>query len=367
VAGRHWSNQLTDDVIALLNDKFVPYAPAWEGLQSGYDWWKAMVKDNAADKYKKGHERTVPGTMLWTVTSAGQTVPANTADRKTGLAGILRQVAHMYAQLPESERKPAQPIADANRPMPAPPVGGLVLTIYDVLLLRGEDGQYHSGSGQRGVPGPQRQSLWLSEAECKSLMPKTPRVGSTTAVPARLVKRIGLFGLRPATCWHVEHFWDPDSVRQGDLKLTVEEVTASGVRMRIHGPILLAKKSSIRTRQDAQVETPPNLEDRYDARVEGVVVYDPQKKRITRWDMVVLGDHVGAFWPNVGAKPSRNFTLEPVVIGFSFDLDRSDYELPPERRRQAPYLLAHTFKGEKRQPFYWDPDQWLEDWNKRKR
>jgi hypothetical protein len=366
VAGRHWSSQLSDEAIALLNEKFVPFAPAWEGGQAGYGWWKAVVKDNFADKYKKGQERQVPGTMLWTVTSAGQTVPAYKATKKGGLADVLRQVAELYAQLPESDRKPAEAITDENRPMPLPPPGSLVLTIYDVPLLSAEDGLC-SGGGSHGVPGPQRQSLWLTEAEWKSLLPENPRAGATTEVPAKLVKRICLFGLRSATAWHVEHFWDPDSVRQGEIKLTTLEATASSVGMRVHGSVLLLKKSGIKTRSNSKIETPPDLEDRYDARLEGQLVYDPHQKKITRWEMVVLGDHQGAYWPNVGGKTICNFTKDPVAIGFSFELDQSDYELPAERRRQAPYLVAHTFKGPQRQIYYWDPDRWEVAWRKQQK
>jgi hypothetical protein len=367
VAGRHWSSQLSDEAIALLNEKFVPFAPAWEGGQAGYDWWKAVVKDNAADKYKKGHERHVPGTMLWTVTSAGETVPASKAVRKKdGLAGMLRQVADMYARLPESQRKPAKAIEDENRPMPLPPKGGLVLTIYDVPLLPAGDG-FCSGGGSRGVPGPQRQSLWLTEAEWKSIVPADPHAGATTEVPAKLVKRICLFGMRPATAWHVEHFWDPDSVRRGEIKLTTLEATASRVRMRVHGSVLLSKKSGIKTRSDSKIDTPPDLEDRYDARLEGLLVYDRRQKKITKWEMVALGGHQGAYWPNVGGKTSCNFTKDPVAIGFAFELDQSDYELPAERRRQAPYLIAHTFKGPHRHVYYWDVEKWEADWKKRQK
>jgi hypothetical protein len=365
VAGRHWSSQLSDDAVALLNEKFVPFAPAWEGGQAGYDWWKGVFKDNFADKFKKGRERTVPGTMLWTVTSAGETVHAGKAVRtKDGLAGQLRQVAEMYAKLPESARKPAKAIEDENRPMPLPPKGGLVLTVYDVPLLPAEGG-FRSGGGSRGVPGPQRQSLWLTEAEWKSLVPENPRAGDTTEVPAKLVKRICLFGMRAATAWHVEHFWDPDSVRRGEIKLTTLEATASAVRMRVHGSVHLLKKSGIRTRSDSKVPTPADLEDRYDARLEGLLVYDRRQKKVAKWEMVALGDHTGAYWPNVGGKESRNFTTDPVAIGFSFELDQSDYELPAERRRQAPYLVAHTFKGPQRQAYYWDLFMGVADWIKR--
>jgi hypothetical protein len=351
----------------VLNEKFVPFAPAWEGGHGSYDWWKEVMKENFADHFKKGQERTVPGTMMWTVTSAGQTVPAHKATRKKDdLAGTLRQVAEMYAALPESERKPAKAIVDENRPMPLPPPGGLVLTIYDVPLLPAESGLC-SGSGSRGIPGPQRQSLWLTEAESKSLLPEDPRPGTTLEVPSKVVRRICLFGLRPATAWHVEHFWDPDSVRRGDIKLTIVEATAANVRMRVHGSVLLGKKSGIKTRPDSRIPTPPDLDDRYDARLEGLLEFDPKQKKITKWEMVVLGDHQGAYWPNIGGPTSCNFTKEPVALGFSFHLDQSDYELPAERRRQAPYLVAHTFKGPHRQAYYWDLDKWEADWKKQQK
>jgi hypothetical protein len=326
------------------------------------------VKDNFADKYKKGLERQVPGTTLWVVTSAAQTVPAKKAKMNTdGFAGVLRHVADMYAQLPESERKPAQPVTDENRPMPSPPAGGLVLTIYDVPLLPRDD-DLCSGGGNPGIPGPQRQSLWLTESEWKLLVPDNPRPGATLEVSNKLVKRICLFGMRSATAWHVEHFWDPDSVKQGSIHLTIQDVSESNVQMRVHGSLLLGKKSGIKTRQDSKIDTPPDLEDRYDARIEGVLVYDLRKERITKWEMVALGDHQGAYWPNINrGKTACNFTTDPVAIGFSFELDQSDYEIPAERRRQAPYLVAHTFKGPQRQAYYWDLEKWEAAWKKQQK
>jgi hypothetical protein len=156
-------------------------------------------------------------------------------------------------------------------------------------------------------------------------------------------------------------------VKKAEIKLTTETVSATAVRMRVHGSVLLAKKSGIKTRSDSQVPTPPDLEDRYDANVEGVLVFDPHQQKITCWEMVVLGDHQGAYWPNVNARPSRNFTTEPVALGFSFELDQSDYELPAERRRQAPYLVAHTFKDPQRQAYYWDIEKWTTDWQRQQK
>jgi hypothetical protein len=96
-------------------------------------------------------------------------------------------------------------------------------------------------------------------------------------------------------------------------------------------------------------------------------VDDPQQKKITKWEMVELGDLQGAYWSNIGGPASRNFTAEPVAVGFPFDLDQIDYELPAERRRQAPYLVAHTFKGPQRQAYYWDVEKWEADWKKQQK
>ena len=331
---------------------------------NGYDWWKAVWKDSYANNGEKLRDRMVPGTSLWTVTSAGQTVASSKANAKDGLAGVLRQSLQMYAKLPDAERWPAKAIEDASVPMPAPPAGGLVLTVYDRPLLRDAEGRYRSGEtpGHR-VPGAARSSVWLTEGDCKALIPENAQKGSTSKVASKLAKRIFLFGLASGAAWHDENLWDPDSVREGDLNLTVEEVTKSGVRLRVHGSALLVNKNlrgegASHLAQDVR----RGLENRYDARLEGLLVYDLDQKRITRWDMVGLGDYVGIYYP-VGYP--NIFVREPVVIGFSFELDRTIYEVPAERRRQRPRLLAHDFKNSEQ--YYWDPEKWEEDWKKRQK
>src|SRR6185437_15217078 len=130
---------MTDEAIALLNDKFVPFAPRFAGTIDGYAWWKAMHKELHANKDEKFHLCWVPGTSFTVHTSAGQSVPARKAKHvhgKSDVASVLKQVHELYKQLPESQRRPAEPITDANRPEPAPPAGGLVLVSYDRPLQR---------------------------------------------------------------------------------------------------------------------------------------------------------------------------------------------------------------------------------------
>lgn len=62
----------------------------------------------------------------------------------------------------------------------------------------------------------------------------------------------------------------------------------------------------------------------------------------------------------------REATVDkPVPLGFAFELDETAYETPPERRRPRSFVQAYIFRD--RDAFYWDPDKWLEDWQRRQR
>ncbi len=318
-----------------------------------------------ANRAEKLHLSTIPGQVWFTITAAGHPVPASKAKdpgSKGGLAALLKQTFDLYKQLPEAQRRPAEPIADANRPTLAPPPGGLVLTIYDRFLQR-ENAEYCPiVSGARApqqplhLPGPQRNSLWLTQEECRSLMPADPQRGQTISVPANLVKRLALFGLLPGSAWQAEYKWTADSLRSGNLNLAVEDVSASRVRLRIQGSILLRTPTVPGYAVD-RPNLPEGLNNQYDARLEGTIEYDPVRKQIIRWDMVALGDYLGLCYAYDHPKP---YATTPLALGFTFELDRGSYELPPELRRNKPMLLTYLPES-----FYFDPEKWGADWRKR--
>src|SRR5581483_9528276 len=104
------------------------------------------------------------------------------------------------------------------------------------------------------------------------------------------------------------------------------------------------------------------LENRYDARLEGTVVYDKAKEQFTRWDMTVLGDFSGTWFG--GHDGWREATPDaPIPLGFSFEIDPTAYQQPPERRRPRSFVHAYIFNA--REQFYWDPEEWEEDWRRR--
>ena len=104
------------------------------------------------------------------------------------------------------------------------------------------------------------------------------------------------------------------------------------------------------------------VENRYDAQLEGVLVYDRAKKRIVQWDMAALGDYVGCWFTDHNGWKEATADA-PLALGFAFEMDQSAYDVPANRRRPRSFIHAYIFK--EREPFYWDPDKWAEDWKKR--
>src|SRR5207253_4638255 len=240
-----------------------------------------------------------------------------------------------YAKLPEAQRR-ARTVAGEEKPVPPPPPGGLVLTIYDRPLGRSDKGRYRLPEGRdldglrTHAPHGQRSSLWLTQEECRSLIPSRPRKGDTLEVPAKLARRICLYGLWPQTLWVVEQAWQPNSVRESELRLTVEGVSDRAVRLRLGGPVVLSGTGPLKLYPTGKVLK--TVENRYDARLEGVLVYDRTEKKIVQWDMVALGDYTGCWF--AGHEGWKEATREaPLALGFSFELDQSAYRLLPERRR----------------------------------
>lgn len=303
------------------------------------------------------------GTNLVLMTSTGRLLAGRVKDRN-GMAEGLRDVLKEYAKLPESQRR-ASAVEGQVKPQAPPPPGGLVLTIYDRPVGRTRDGTYRLPTGddlgglRTDAPHGQRSSLWLTEAECRSLVPESPRTGQTFKVPDQLSRRIWLYSLVPQTLWVVEEFWKPDSVRAGELQATVAEVTPGQVRLRLHGSVLLTGPGILHEWPNHKFIK--NVENRYDARLEGVLVFDRQRGKITRWDMVALGAYSGRWFTN--GKGWKEATVKaPLPLGFAFELDPSAYELPPERRRPKSFVHAYLFR--EREQHYWNPDQWLESWKK---
>jgi hypothetical protein len=137
------------------------------------------------------------------------------------------------------------------------------------------------------------------------------------------------------------------------LQLTVEDLSAAKIGLRIHGSVVMVGVSG----HEFQ-----GLEKKYDARLEGRIEIDRAANRIVRFELVALGDYTGEWF--TGHERWKAATAEaPLAQAFAFEIDRTAYELPPERRRPRGFIHAYVFN--QREKFYWDPDLWKEDWEKR--
>lgn len=344
-----------------MNDKFVCFAPGWYINNKDPVYQEAWKRFYHAKPLPSEGSGWLRGTNLVLMTSSGRLL-AGTVKGSDGMAEALRQVLADYARLAESERR-APAVEGEIKPQQPPPPGGLVLTIYDRPLGRGPDRQYRLPHGddfaglRTHAPHGQRSSLWLTAAECRALVPDQLRKGQTHDVPARLAKRIWLYGLVPQSLWVVEGLWQPDSVREGSLQLTVEDVTAQSLRMRITGSVLLVGENG-HTKERPILE---KVDKRYHARLEGELVYDRTAEKFVRWDMAALGDYWGEWF--AGQERWQLASPEaPMPLAFAFELDQTAYELAPERRRPRSFIHAYVFQA--REELYWDPDAWLDFWKK---
>jgi hypothetical protein len=177
--------------------------------------------------------------------------------------------------------------------------------------------------------------------ECRRWFPRDSQKGNAGAT--RNSERIWLYGLVPQTFLGRGRIWKPDSVREGKLEVTVEEVSEPVVRLRLHGSVLLIGPGVLHEWPERKFIK--NVENRYDARLEGVLVYDRVRKKIVRWDMATLGDYSGRWF--AGNKGWKEATLKtPLPLGFAFELDQTAYELPPERRRPRSSCMPTCQTGE---------------------
>jgi hypothetical protein len=351
----------------------VPVALGWGSERSD---WLNDVLDRLNTSKGEGWMRGFHPSLIMMTTSNGRLLSGNV--KGADLADGLREVLQEYAELPEADRR-AKTIDEKELPVPELPAGGIVLTVYDRLLGRDADGQYRLPKKDDCeiyfAPGAQRSSLIITQEEWKALLPASPKQGETYAAPAKLTRRIWLFGLYQSYVCTGGYLWPPDSVRAGELNVTVEEVSPKAVRLRLHGSVLLSAASPIAALGQSvrlnklKDEGVKEVEARYDARLEGTVIYDPSQQKIVRWDMTALGDYTG-ICGNMGSADDPagggwTYTKQQLPVGFAFEIDASAYQLPAERRRPMPIFLVHTFRG--REHYYWDPLRWEEDEAARRR
>jgi hypothetical protein len=141
--------------------------------------------------------------------------------------------------------------------------------------------------------------MWVTPAEWQALMPANPRAGQVVQVPESLCLRIFRFHLDPCRGLGENQSFSGAPASVGQLRLTVEEVSGSTVRLRLEGQAdlndprdYLKRYQSPNTVAHSQftVGAPFGHGMRYKPRLLGSIAYDPGKEVFTRFDIVALGE-----------------------------------------------------------------------------
>ena len=337
------------EIVRMAKEQYVPVACD--------DWYQRRRKDaegrffrQVSDQSPRGgnHTSTRQGIYLFTASgkllgykNAGQNPEVMREFFKSGLA--------KWNKLPADERKPgAVKVEDPGKLdggyTRKPPVNGLIVNVHARALERSEAAGEPKAASLLGAPGvlgaftdaqctvgdgdeASRDHLWLTEAEWKSLIPKSARVGERSPIPLAVVSRILRFHLIDNTRGEPP-MWRREDVRKGELSLVVESATPAKVTLRLEGTALLAT--------DADAD---KAKRGYDAKLLGYIEYEPAKSRMTRFDVVAIGDHWGEGNFTRGARDGRK------PFGVAFELATGDKPgdlVPPQAAREV---------GE-----YFDPD-----------
>ena len=227
----------------------------------------------------------------------------------------LEETLAEFKKLPLEERMPkvaelTNP--DRKSPLNRLPKGALRIKLHSRGLERDAKGELGSkrwkewwtkeaGGDWHAKAEPGYDYLWLTEADWKSLMPAEMKKGYQYALPKSLVKKI--------VCDPLTHnawsrtppiIWNPKHIRSLELDLTVTEVSAVSVQMRLQGTVLLEAPlkdapngARAKTRKGEPIVGDHQL--KFDGRMLGYLTYDLQKKAFTRFDVVALGDYVGFY------------------------------------------------------------------------
>jgi hypothetical protein len=257
--------------------------------------WLAKT-DGAEGEFIKANRHPSGGNCFVLTTPSGKKLAGGNGGG--GAEAALREGFVEWEKLSAADRK-ALPPGKAFQPPEAarcaPPPGSLVVATFVRNLKRDESGklaritredlkdakQYPQWNAVYTEPA--RYNLWLAEAEWKSLVPARPKKGEVFVVPDAIRRRIFRFHLVDGTYGLPGH-WGSEHLRAGELTLTVEEL-APVMRLRLRGSALMATNKDL-----------DKADHGYDAKLTGMLEYDPVKRSFSRFDVVAIGDCWGGDW-----------------------------------------------------------------------
>lgn len=299
---------------------------------AGDDWYERRRQDaegrffrSVADQGPRKGEDGATRQGIYCFTVDGQLLAYRNAGQAPDvMREVLRQGLRAWQQLPASRRMPgAVQVSDPDksdlRYARAPPSGGKIINVYTRILDR-DHGAFCKGTC-RTLGGDQaaRDHLWLTAAEGQAIVPAIAKPGDRFPLLPAVAERILRFHLTDNTRGEPP-MWRRDEIRSQQITLTVEEVSAGVVRLRLDGSALLANKTDASSAGRG-----------FDVRLLGHMAYNRARQALERFDVVAVGDHWGEGPYTRGARPGR----QPLGIVFELASSNSAADLvPPQAARE---------------------------------
>jgi len=201
----------------------------------------------------------------------------------------LEKALALFQKLSAADRRPRVadlPAVWRRAGYPAPPKGGVTLKLHGRAFGLDNGGRVHGYERFGGEP--MLDYFWLTQEEAETLVPRSPRKGDTGAAPRWFARRVRQYRmlaepLEGSGLLGHKRVWHPN--KAPGLTLTVAEVSAGEVCLRLHGSVPIRFVGwDYQNRRVAAGD--------YDCDYEflGYLNYDLGKKAFTRFDLVAVGE-----------------------------------------------------------------------------
>ncbi len=294
-------------IIKLINREFVAVADN--------DWYSRRRQDDVGKFFRsvanQGPRKGEGGNTRqghYALTASGKLLVYNNNRSVRHRLDMINAALRKWKALPASERKPGAVKVPAHgttdrKYQRTPPKDGIILRTFTRVLDRTADG-YKACSPDRGEKKPRGYDaafdhVWITTKESRELA----EGGIPEAVALRLIR----FHLHDNTRGEPP-FWSRKDLRSWKLTPTKTEPH----RIELTGEVHLATASNDRG---------------YEAKLRGVIETDPKSKKITRLNLVAVGDHWGEGRYTGGARPGKN------PLGVAFELADGSHpgdRVPPQ-------------------------------------
>ena len=299
----------------------------------------------------------------WVVSASGKRLErAELHPGKGVFPKSLERGLKAFAALPPEEREPGAVRIPARGPVDpkraaaqAPPTGALVVRVFNRQLGRTDEGELRHTVPADYIPAlrdpavvgagdatalftqPANDFMWVTRDECLALMPATPVKGQEIDVPATLGERIFRFHLDPGRGLTESNAFDHVTAGAGKLRLTVEAVAKTEVRLRLDGSAVLHNpRKYLLDYQSPGVKkhSRSQMALDYAPRLLGYIAYDPVAKKVTRFEVVALGEVRGR---PVDSNLFGERINDPNLLGIAFELvaDPRPADLVPPKGLRA--------------------------------